>query len=183
MDRKSFPEYDSLPRHKESGKRSGWGVWDDSISGEKDHLGCKNPNHRWKPRITRTFPALNHLTPETKILASQEVQYGISLQLDMRNDRIKLPAFGRLGMKQKVIDYEHITNEFAHDDELSFNTQFGSQWDGFLHYADQKIGAYYNGVHHSEPPAVQSEVAGIHCRCPLLLKAESLSNLELTRLV
>jgi hypothetical protein len=116
------------------------------------------------------------LTAERKVAAAKEVTYGISVQLDLRNDSIKLPAFGRLGIQHKVIDYEHITGEFAHDDELAFNTQSGSQWDGFLHYADQKIGTYFNGVRHSDSREAQAEAAGIHCMCVHV----SLSNGTLT---
>lgn len=39
----------------------------------------------------------------------------------------------------------------ALDDELAFNTQSSSQWDGFLHYAHQPSGLGYNGVRVAKP--------------------------------
>lgn len=63
-----------------------------------------------------------------------------------------------------MIDYESITGELAHDDEIAMNTQSGSQWDGFNHYADQKTGTYYNNVKHSDTATVQAEANGIHCK-------------------
>ncbi|KPM46380.1 hypothetical protein AK830_g168 [Neonectria ditissima] len=53
----------------------------------------------------------------------------------------------------------------AHDDELSFNTQGGSQWDGFMHYADQTIGCYYNGLKHTDDVASTPGAHGIHYWC------------------
>jgi hypothetical protein len=37
------PDYDSLPLHSKSGKRSCWGIWDKS--GVPDHLGGKPTIH------------------------------------------------------------------------------------------------------------------------------------------
>jgi hypothetical protein len=50
----------------------------------------------------------------------------------------------------------------AHDDEVSLNTQCGSQWDGFMHYADQMAASYYNGVKHTDDVATLPEAHGIH---------------------
>jgi hypothetical protein len=82
--------------------------------------------------------------------------------LDWAYDKIGKPAFGRVGLKQKIINYASITGEMAHDDEISFNTQCGSQWDGFMHYADQIAGSYYNGVKHTDDVATRPEAHGIH---------------------
>jgi hypothetical protein len=38
----------------------------------------------------------------------------------------------------------------GHDDEVEMNTQSGSQWDGFRHWAHQPSGTYYNGVQHAD---------------------------------
>jgi hypothetical protein len=74
------------------------------------------------------------------------------------------PAFNRAGLQHKVINYAGITGEMAHDDEVSFNTQCASQWDGFMHYADQKVGLYYNGLKHSEDVASHPDSHGVHCK-------------------
>lgn len=70
-------------------------------------------------------------------------------------------AFGRLGLKHKIINYEPITGEMAHDDEISLNTQCASQWD------DQKIRCYYNGVRHTDDVVLSPEAHGIHRECKL----------------
>lgn len=108
------------------------------------------------------FPALNHLTSQTEVAAAREVVYGLSFQLDWGYHKIGSPAFGRTGLKHKIIDYESITGEIAHDDEVTLNTQCGSQWDGFLHYADRKTAKYYNGISHHDSNQTQSEANGIH---------------------
>ncbi|KAH7000569.1 hypothetical protein EDB80DRAFT_811794 [Ilyonectria destructans] len=140
------PKYDELPLNKEAGKRSCWGMWDGSSG--PDHLG-----------------SLNNLTQDIKLVATREVTHGQSFQLDWPYEKVGKPAFGRLGLQHKVINYEPITGEMAHDDEISLNTQCGSQWDGFMHYADQKIGCYYNGVRHTDDVALGPEAHGIHHWC------------------
>jgi hypothetical protein len=109
--------------------------------------------------------ALNNLTAASKLAAAREVLHGISFQLDWPFVKAGKPAFGRKGLEHRIIDYESITGERAHDDEIAMNTQCGSQWDGFNHYADQNTGMYYNNVKHSDPPAVQAEANGIHRKC------------------
>lgn len=71
------------------------------------------------------------------------------------------PPFGRQDFEHKIINYEPITGEMAHDDVVSFNTQVLSQWDGFMHYADQKIGYYYNGLKHTDDVASTPATHGI----------------------
>lgn len=106
---------------------------------------------------------MNNITPEIRRNAAREVVHGYSFQLDWAYEKIGKPAFGRLGLEQTVINYAKITGEMAHDDEIRLNTQCGSQWDGFLHYADQKLGVYYNGVHHSDNILGHPDAHGIHC--------------------
>jgi hypothetical protein len=106
--------------------------------------------------------ALNNLTPEIRLEAAKEVMYGQVFQLDWPYEKIGKPAFGRTGLHHKIINYQPITGEMAHDDEVTLNTQCGSQWDGFMHYADHKIGCYYNGLKHSDDVASSPEAHGLH---------------------
>ncbi|ETI26511.1 hypothetical protein G647_03288 [Cladophialophora carrionii CBS 160.54] len=76
--------------------------------------------------------SLNLLTPE-RVLAAK--------------DGIRSEAVQRL--EQEIIDYLPIVGVHAHDDVLKFNTQCGSQWDGFGHYC-HPTGIYYNGVKHAD---------------------------------
>lgn len=136
-------------------------------------VSLQNPLIRTRLLVTyiiltgETTVALNNLTPDIKLVATREVTHGQSFQLDWPYEKVGKPAFGRLGLQHKVINYEPITGEMAHDDEISLNTQCGSQWDGFMHYADQKIRCYYNGVRHTDDVALGPEAHGIHRECKL----------------
>ncbi|KAH0837432.1 hypothetical protein FOPE_05082 [Fonsecaea pedrosoi] len=140
------PDYDDLPYNEEAQTRSAWGIFDKD--GQKDHLG-----------------ALNHLTPETKTAAAREVVAGLSFQLDWCSSELGLPAYGRKGVEHTYIDHLPTVGLVGHDDEVSFNTQSGSQWDGFLHYGHQKTRTYYNGIKHDDDVEVQKAGLGIHHWC------------------
>ncbi|KAH0841224.1 hypothetical protein FOPE_06430 [Fonsecaea pedrosoi] len=138
----NYPPYDSLPLR--GGKRSAWAIW--NRDGVPDHLG-----------------ALNHLDSVARCAAAREVVHGESFQLDWAYDEIGKPAFGRQGLTHNVIDYHKVTGEMAHDDVITFNTQCGSQWDGFMHYADQNLASYYNGVKHGQNTIQDPASHSIHC--------------------
>jgi hypothetical protein len=104
--------------------------------------------------------ALNHLTPAVRLAAAREVEYGESYQLDWNFGKIGTPSFGRKGLEHKVFKFE---GALIHDDEVSFNTQAGSQWDGFMHQADQDSGAYYNGLKHHDNVLKEEEAHSTHC--------------------
>ncbi|KIW77776.1 hypothetical protein Z517_07609 [Fonsecaea pedrosoi CBS 271.37] len=140
----NYPPYDSLPLR--GGKRSAWAIW--NRDGVPDHLG-----------------ALNHLDSEARCAAAREVVHGESFQLDWAYDEIGKPAFGRQGLTHNVIDYHKVTGEMAHDDVITFNTQCGSQWDGFMHYADQNLASYYNGVKHGQNTIQDPASHSIHYWC------------------
>lgn len=44
---------------------------------------------------------------------------------------------------------------FSYDDEISVNTQAGSQWDGIRHWGHQETGTYYNNVKHADVPKAE----------------------------
>ena len=72
---------------------------------------------------------------------------------------MQFPGFGRRRFEQKVVDLASLGFS-ALDDEISINTQSGSQWDSLKHFAHQKSGMYYNGLSHDE--ATRSVTNGIH---------------------
>jgi kynurenine formamidase len=61
-------------------------------------------------------------------------------------DHFKERIGGRRSLDHKIIDYKAIAGMYVYDDELHFNTQSSSQWDGMTHCATQKDGYYYNGL-------------------------------------
>lgn len=140
----NFPTFDQLPKVDGQPQGSLWGFFDKD--GKKDELGT-----------------LNLLTDELiRQTAVNEIKTGHHVQLDWPLHNVQFPGFGRKKFEQKVIDMKDL-GFFALDDEVSINTQSGSQWDSFKHFAHQKSGMYYNGVSHAE--ALASSRNGIHRWC------------------
>lgn len=121
----TFPSFDQLPSVPGQPQGSLWGLFP-SKDGEKDQLGT-----------------LNLLTSQVVREASQEIRSGQHVQLDWSlSENIQFPGFGRKPFQQKILDSKAATKG-AHiglDDQLSFNTQGGSQWDSLKHFAHQKSG-------------------------------------------
>jgi hypothetical protein len=103
-----------------------WGLFDKD--GKKDNLGC-----------------LNKITPAIVAAAATEVRDGISVSLNWPLDALKVPGL-RKGLVHK---HENVGDKFpgmnALDEELEFNTQSSSQWDGLIHWPHQPSGLSYNG--------------------------------------
>ena len=75
---------------------------------------------------------LNLLTPEVvQRTAAEEIRTGVRFSLDLPLDRLKHPSYGREPFAQRIINK---APRVVNDDVLTFNTQAGSQWDGFRHY-------------------------------------------------
>lgn len=102
--------------------------------GKKDALGC-----------------LNLLTPSTVQAAYVEARDGVSVSLNASLDLLKFPGVPRAPTTHKVLSWAEdvAPSTCGHlkvlDDEVSFNTQSSSQWDGFCHFAHQSSGLGYNG--------------------------------------
>lgn len=76
--------------------------------------------------------ALNLLTPEVVRQAVAEVKTGRHIQLDWSLDNLTNPGFGRIPLNHRIKDLqEH--GFVALDDEITINTQTGSQWDSLKH--------------------------------------------------
>ncbi|KAI1871866.1 hypothetical protein JX265_005852 [Neoarthrinium moseri] len=142
-----LPDFDSLPPVEGMPKGCAWGVFDKN--GTKDTLGC-----------------LNLLTPAVVQAAYAEARDGISISLNHTLDMLKVPT-GRAAPSHRVLSWaEDIAPAVCGhlhvlDDELSFNTQASSQWDGLLHYAHQATWLRYNGLRISKGEIEKGEKTGI----------------------
>lgn len=95
-------------------------------------------------------PALNKITPEARTAAAQEIKAGKSVSLDLPLNAFTHVIANRIQFEHKVIDFKTMNGAIGHDDELRFNTQSSSQWDGLSHCAIQESELYYNGLHHAD---------------------------------
>ena len=64
--------------------------------------------------------------------AREEIQTGHGVALNWGLNRLSEVAFGRQTLKHEIVDWRTKPNYpfYCYDDEISFNTQVGSQWDG-----------------------------------------------------
>jgi len=125
LDWDKIPSFDQLPVKKGAPPESSWGVF-----GDDDEFGC-----------------LNFLTPQGVVEAARLVQNGKVFRLDAKIGFAKPTLFGRATAAHKVVPLA----PFANDDVVdNFNTQEGSQWDGFAHVGHRWVERYYNGVQSSE---------------------------------
>ncbi len=143
-----LPDWDVMPAVAGVDYRGcAWGLFDGK-DGKKDEIGT-----------------LNLLTPARVLAAARdEIRTGESVSLKSVDssdtlsstqtdlcswglENVKFPGFGRKAAVQKVIDLDFL-GFVGNDDELAFNTQCGSQWDGLKHVAHQSSHQYYNGLKH-----------------------------------
>ena len=116
------PSFESFPLDPSHPPYSAWGLW-----GPKDELGT-----------------LNLLNVDTVKRASQEIQLGLTVPLNLPLDCPRKPMNpARAPLVHRIIEKGH-----ANDDEIHFNTQASSQWDGLRHYPYQQAGErkFYNGA-------------------------------------
>jgi kynurenine formamidase len=86
---------------------------------------------------------LNLLTPERiRDATAENVKIGQTISLNLPLDFPQPPIFGRKRAEHQI----QSIGPGAFDDNLAFNTQSSSQWDGFRHFADPKSGCFYNGI-------------------------------------
>lgn len=72
------------------------------------------------------------------------------MSLDLPLDAFDYVIANRIQFKQVIIDFKKMNGSIGHDDELHFNTQSSSQWDGLSHCAVQEQELYYNGLRHED---------------------------------
>ena len=82
------------------------------------------------------------LTPERIQKAAASVKQGKVVSLDLPLNVPGPAFFGRKELNHQI----HSTGKGEFDDQIAYNTQSSSQWDGFRHYADPHSGFFYNGL-------------------------------------
>ncbi|EMD62239.1 hypothetical protein COCSADRAFT_173619 [Bipolaris sorokiniana ND90Pr] len=87
---------------------------------------------------------LNYLTDEVvKVAANEEIRTGTRVSLNWSMMGPSKPRFPRKFTEVKLINKAPMKT--AHDEELHFNTQISSQWDGTRHYGYQNEKVYFMG--------------------------------------
>lgn len=117
----SFPTRQNLPKLDGAPDQAAW-VW-----GKDDYIG-----------------RLNLLTPARVKAAAAEIKTGEMARLDLPTNVPEQPAFGRQKFEHKIIP---IVEGVAYDDVYNMNTQSGTQWDGFRHFAHIPTKTFYNDTH------------------------------------
>ncbi|KAK0508094.1 hypothetical protein JMJ35_009178 [Cladonia borealis] len=122
-----FPRRKDVPQAKygPEGVPTAW-VW-----GENDMVG-----------------RLNLLTPtRVKAAASSEIKTGDMVPINWSLNHPETPAFARESFEHKI---KTLAENIAYDDVYHLNTQSGTQWDGFRHFAWVPTGSFYNNTHGSD---------------------------------
>ncbi|KAF9009692.1 hypothetical protein BDQ17DRAFT_1348641 [Cyathus striatus] len=122
----TLPTFDELP-HFNSFPGCAWGVW-----GPDDELGT-----------------INLLTDEVvRQAAKEEIRTGRTVSLDLPLNIPAKPLFGRISPEVNLL----VNPRGRRDDEIHFNTQSGSQWDGLRHFGLIKEDVFYNNIPASSIP-------------------------------
>ncbi|MCJ1367658.1 hypothetical protein MMC16_006792 [Acarospora aff. strigata] len=116
-----FPTRKELPAIVGAPPGAAW-VW-----GENDYIG-----------------RINLLTPARVKAASAEIRTGELVPLNLPLNVPEVPAFGREQFKHEI---KVLAENIAYDDLYHLNTQSGTQWDGFRHFAHIPTGTFYNNTH------------------------------------
>jgi hypothetical protein len=83
------------------------------------------------------------LTPSRVSAAGKEVKTGEIVPLNLPLNVPNVPAFGREPFKHEI---KTLAADLAYDDKYNLNTQSGTQWDGFRHFAHVPSQKFYNGT-------------------------------------
>jgi len=131
FDNIKFPRFDELPFRKGdpdskfASKSSPQIQSIEAIWGFYEHVsGATTPDE---------LGALNLLTQQRILKASRtEIQFGKVCSLNWAMHKPTPSKFGRKGLVHKVKGWQEQPRII--DDEISFNSQCSSQWDGFCHF-------------------------------------------------
>ncbi|KAJ5096395.1 hypothetical protein NUU61_005751 [Penicillium alfredii] len=116
----SRPRFDELPLKQGDPKGSAWGLW-----GNQDERGT-----------------LNLITDDVVRAASAEAIHGKVVNLNLP---LHVPL-KPMNPRRKPCAHTLIAKGHANDDELDFNTQSSSHWDGLRHYPYSETRQFYNGI-------------------------------------
>ncbi|RAL11137.1 uncharacterized protein BO97DRAFT_444077 [Aspergillus homomorphus CBS 101889] len=115
-----FPTRKELPKIPGAPKDAAW-AW-----GKDDELG-----------------RLNLLTPARVKAAAAEIKLGEMIRLDLPLHIPETPGFDREPFEHRI---KEVVEDLVYDDTYSLNTQSGTQWDGFRHFAHLETKLFYNGT-------------------------------------
>lgn len=115
-----FPTRKEHPKIPNAPDQAAW-VW-----GEDDFLG-----------------RLNLLTPSRVTAASREIKSGEIVPVNLPLNVPETPAFGREVFRHEI---KTLREGLAYDDIYHLNTQSGTQWDGFRHFAHAPSKTFYNNT-------------------------------------
>jgi len=119
-----FPTRHELPKIDGAPDQAAW-VW-----GSDDYIG-----------------RLNLLTPARVAAASKEIRTGEIVPVNLPLNVAETPAFNREPFRHEIkVLYEN----YVYDEIYHLNTQSGTQWDGFRHFAHIPTGSFYNGTKGSD---------------------------------
>lgn len=113
----SLPTYANIPPVPGLPHGCTWGLWDTPT--HRDELGT-----------------LNLLTPSVVCEARNEIQSGIRVAINWSLDNCSRPHSQRRSPEHRIIE---LLDWIGHDDEISVNTQSGSQWDGLSKFSERQI--------------------------------------------
>ncbi|KAL1892468.1 hypothetical protein Sste5346_006978 [Sporothrix stenoceras] len=138
----TLPKFEDLPLRKDGPPYNAWGLY-----GDDDELG-----------------RLNLITPEAVQRGIKAAEHGIVINLNLPLDRQTSHSNARAGLKHTLValpGQQHL------DDELSFNTQCSTQWDGFRHFPyknwpNQGDLTFYNGQSFESAKDPKQSRNGIH---------------------
>ncbi|KAK2764250.1 hypothetical protein FQN54_008942 [Arachnomyces sp. PD_36] len=119
-----FPSRKELPFIPGAPEGAAW-VW-----GKDDYIG-----------------RLNLITPQRVKAASSEIKTGEIVPLDLPLNVPEQPGFNR---EKFVHTIKTLAEGVAYDDKYELNTQSGTQWDGFRHFAHIPTNTFYNGTKASD---------------------------------
>ncbi|KAI1356297.1 hypothetical protein F5Y01DRAFT_75014 [Xylaria sp. FL0043] len=132
----NWPSYDELPLNASYPTKAAWGVW-----GADDELG-----------------ALNHITNETILAASQTIREGRAFPLNLRLDIPDPPA----NKARKPINHLYLPQDGYTDDVLVMNTQASTQFDGLRHFPYSTNNSVYTYQWYNDLIANYEDVIGPH---------------------
>ncbi|KIW13346.1 hypothetical protein PV08_08534 [Exophiala spinifera] len=142
LDTLRLPSWEDIPEVPGMPHGCIWGMFDQG--GQRDQLGT-----------------LNLLTPMTVMKAKEEIQTGESVCLNWGFEHPQTPGVNRKKFSHSIISLRHL-GYVAYDDEVSINTQSGSQWDGFRHWGHQATGLHYNDLPHDDITDLKCKDNSIH---------------------
>lgn len=132
-----FPSRKELPNVPGAPEGAAW-VW-----GEEDFIG-----------------RLNLLTPSRVIVASKQIRSGEIVPLNLPLNVPEQPAFSREPFLHEI---KTVAEGLAYDDLYHLNTQSGTQWDGFRHFAHFPSQTFYNNTKGEDVTGPQAnEKCSIH---------------------